>query len=1141
MTASNEFRVFISSTFRDLQEEREHLIKKIFPEIRSLCRERGITFTEVDLRWGLTDEQSALGQIIRTCLEEIDRCRPYFIGIIGNRYGWAPAYYEIAMDPELLAKYPWIEQAAFDEVSVTEMEFIHGIFNSPSVEGHSVYFYRRDGDLRDADEPEKLRRMIERVTASGHPMQAFITAEELGRMVHDDLIGMIDRYWSQTEAPSPLELRRRAHRAFAASRRRAYIAQPEHLKRFNEFMESRVHGVERSKTTSNSTNSTNSALVIVGDSGSGKSSLVAHLVEHYRRTNPTAFVIEHYVGSSQQSGSALAVMRHVVEEIRERFAIEEEIPSKPEQLEREFANWLYRAGHLARQQGVPMLIVLDALNQLDEQGRRLAWLRGVIPPGIKLIVSMTREESYDRLRDRGWEELEVLPLLDERLCASIVVRCLAEFHKSISAAQLQRIASDEKATSPLYLRVVAEELRLHGEHETLDEVIERYRSADDLDEVFQRMLERMEGDYGVLVIERMMSLLWASRAGLSEAEVLDLTGAGRLDLSRVLFALDYHLIRHDGLLGFFHDYLRRAVAKRYLADEGRSKQSYEELARYFERASPSERGTLEMLHALEGMNAASKRVLAVLASRERLLPLLATESRYEMLRQCALLRQREDCLAEAVERALLAAADPQAEGSIDDLKSFERVGSLLRDLGYWNSAVELFGRQRELAEERTDRAAAASALAALGWLERLRGENEAAEHHLHQAIESFEELGDRSDLALAIGRIGSVFFERGEYDRALECCRQQEELCRELGDRNGLSYAIGNMGGVFLSYGEYDRALECYRQQEEICRELGDRSGVSLAIGNMGVVYTKRGEHEHALECYRQKEEICRELGDRIGLSIAIGNMGLVVADRGEYDRAMECWRQQEKISRELGDRIGLSAAIGNMGSVFCERGEYERALECFRRAGEEHRAIGFRYGLSDWLEGTARVLLELVEAGGEMPEYLSTHLPNITVGTWHAMSLQAARESAEECVAISEELSKPDALFSSRVLHARIEAAEGGRDVAVQRLQQMLEKATDDEQRAELHFWLCKLLLPPLHKGRVGVGSTADAVQDAETPSQSPPEAGGEEGKEEVHRTEALRLYRQLVKRTPKHEYKQRIEELTADTSTPGATDAAE
>ncbi len=62
-----ELRVFISSTFRDLQEEREHLVKKTFPEIGALCRERGITFTEVDLPRSLTGGD--VGRVIRACLE----------------------------------------------------------------------------------------------------------------------------------------------------------------------------------------------------------------------------------------------------------------------------------------------------------------------------------------------------------------------------------------------------------------------------------------------------------------------------------------------------------------------------------------------------------------------------------------------------------------------------------------------------------------------------------------------------------------------------------------------------------------------------------------------------------------------------------------------------------------------------------------------------------------------------------------------------------------------------------------------------------------------------------------------------------------------------------------------------------------
>ena len=46
MLQQNQLRIFISSTFQDLQGEREHLVKKIFPEIRALCRERGVTFTD---------------------------------------------------------------------------------------------------------------------------------------------------------------------------------------------------------------------------------------------------------------------------------------------------------------------------------------------------------------------------------------------------------------------------------------------------------------------------------------------------------------------------------------------------------------------------------------------------------------------------------------------------------------------------------------------------------------------------------------------------------------------------------------------------------------------------------------------------------------------------------------------------------------------------------------------------------------------------------------------------------------------------------------------------------------------------------------------------------------------------------------
>lgn len=73
---SRTLRIFISSTFRDMHGEREELVKRVFPHLRKLCEQRGVTWGEVDLRWGVTDEQKAEGQVLPICLAEIHNCRP---------------------------------------------------------------------------------------------------------------------------------------------------------------------------------------------------------------------------------------------------------------------------------------------------------------------------------------------------------------------------------------------------------------------------------------------------------------------------------------------------------------------------------------------------------------------------------------------------------------------------------------------------------------------------------------------------------------------------------------------------------------------------------------------------------------------------------------------------------------------------------------------------------------------------------------------------------------------------------------------------------------------------------------------------------------------------------------------------------
>ena len=70
--------------------ERDELMTHTWPELRRFCRERQVELVEVDLRWGIAEEQSTRKETLKLCLDEIRACRPFFIGPLGECHGWAP-------------------------------------------------------------------------------------------------------------------------------------------------------------------------------------------------------------------------------------------------------------------------------------------------------------------------------------------------------------------------------------------------------------------------------------------------------------------------------------------------------------------------------------------------------------------------------------------------------------------------------------------------------------------------------------------------------------------------------------------------------------------------------------------------------------------------------------------------------------------------------------------------------------------------------------------------------------------------------------------------------------------------------------------------------------------------------------------
>ena len=84
--------IFVSSPFRDMQAERGHLNDVVFPELEERLRERRHHLEPIDLRWGvetvgIDDEHSKELLVLKVCLDEIKRSRPFLIVLLGDRYG----------------------------------------------------------------------------------------------------------------------------------------------------------------------------------------------------------------------------------------------------------------------------------------------------------------------------------------------------------------------------------------------------------------------------------------------------------------------------------------------------------------------------------------------------------------------------------------------------------------------------------------------------------------------------------------------------------------------------------------------------------------------------------------------------------------------------------------------------------------------------------------------------------------------------------------------------------------------------------------------------------------------------------------------------------------------------------------------
>lgn len=983
-------RVFISSTFRDMQLERDELVKRVFPRIRKLCEQRGVSWSEVDLRWGVTDEQKAEGAVLPICLAEIDRTRPYFIGLLGQRYGWVPD----EIPGQLAEQLGWLTDDSAR--SVTELEIVHGVLNDPEAAGHA-YFYLRDPAWVESlppeeratyveESPEGARRLAalrERVRASGHPTVDYTDPVDLGDQVLADLTRLVESMYPDPTPPDSDARADALHEAFGRARFATFVERPD----LAAALDRHADGDDP-------------PLLVTGEPGAGASALVTRWAQTRRSARPDELVLVHHVDADADAADHRAMAGRVIRALGgtggdvTESADPAAVRAALRQAFRAFAG---RA-----------VVVLDGVDRLDDVDGApdLRWLPSDVPAGVRIVLTASGERPRAAVAHRAWPILEIPPLtVDER--REIAVAVLATGAKALDADNMAALVASPRTGNARFLRTVVDELRQHGDHFTLRPLIDRLVSAATVDDLLEMVLARYEADFErdrPGLTRDAFTALWAARRGLSEAELLELlAGPGQEHLPQAVWAplhlaAEHGLVSRGGLLGFAHPDLRRAVEDRYLPDDESRRAAHARLAAYFAAHPLSGRVTDEL--GWQQAGAGDLDGLRATLSDLAWLELAYTRDARDVRRLWARLAGTGPELGAAMIAAYRPVIDdPQHHDQVDQgsgpggapRQLVWGVARLLSDAGAPAAALPLHRYLVEAArlhpagrdEPEGGDARLRAALVNLGAAELSQGDLARAEATLAEAVDRCRAAGDDRMLAAALGNLAMARRDLGRRDEAAELFAEEEALCRRLDDEFGLQASLGNHAQLLRELGRYDEAMALLREQESVCRDLADPSGIARALAGQAAVLADRGDVAAAVALTEQHAELARSEGDVRGLAEALLNLAVHRLQLGDADGSLAASGEAEQIARALADPALLVRVLVARASQIGGLGQWAEA----ERIAREAELTARNAGLSRLVAGALNVVGTARREQGDLAGARSAH----------TAELEAATEGADE------------------------------------------------------------------------------------------------------------------------------------------------
>ena len=680
-----------------------------------------------------------------------------------------------------------------------------------------------------------------------------------------DLWRAIDQEFPKTDLEDPLAEMRFYQETYAESRLRVYIKRPSIVAAINEQVSAFL--------------STGGGLVLTGPAGAGKTAALAHWKRKHFDVHGHLedFVyIEHYLGAAPEATHLNGMLSRLFLEIQEQCGLQESmpLPDKAPMVKELFPDLCDAAANIMSEKGKTMVVLIGGLHRMIG-GDDVVWLSPRVKPGLVFVVSVTEDSHmHQRLDQRigtmqkQWGKVS-LPELDQEQRMRLIKKYLIQFGKKLSTEQEAMIVEKAITGNPMFLVNFLEEIRVYGSYEGLTDYARGYLDAESIEDLFHRVLGRVETAYESFPVAKAFSYLASSRSGLNEEELLSLLGVRRAgDYTSFKHAVATFIQPIKGCLQFLHGYALRAARKRYLSSKDTQVALHSEIATFFQGQWMKVQNAKRHVHKFK----------------------IANELMYQ-LEQAQRLPELAEMLSDI---EVFATLEPVT------LTRFEmmRCWGLLGECGH--AATDYFLKQlRAMFSVFNKQMSFANA------------------NHILSAAEA------EAQRMIVLKSLANFFNSMGLYSTGatilLSVLNRQKQKDPSLNKSETHGHDVRTLGQMYLTAGKHDEAEKCLTEAKDILSRTDPEGNaehiIRIQIG-LTNIYKKRREFPKAKALIESAIRSCR---DRVQVSESKDRRNM------NSKELMQLHRDQELLADNLND---LGMLLSSMGDATASLKAYEESLE---------------------------------------------------------------------------------------------------------------------------------------------------------------------------------------------------------------------